>query len=177
MIVATKLEISCLRTELLEHFVRGSFLTAKTLKIGEGEPDADIHSIISHIIHESHEYFLPHFETDLNTFKNTYKTLLDVPTFPNPGTAAPEPSQQLVVLSPHFAPNIGRPAPVPIPMSPSTATIKRTLECLFIVSVKRYSAQEKRNEININLKKLDINHLTEAAIAEAEMDVSNEESS
>ena len=176
IIVATKLEIKALRKELLEHFVKGSFLTAKTLKIGEGEPAADIHSIISQIINDSHEYFLPHFDTDLPTFKETYKTLLDVATFPTPGIAAPEPSQQLVVLSPHFAANAPRPVPVPMPMSNSNATIKRTIECLFITSVERYSAQEKRNEININLKKLDINHLTEAATAEAEMDVSNEPS-
>ena len=171
ILVATSLEIKSLRQEILEHFVKGSFLIAKTLKIGEGEPDANIHGIISEIIHERHESFLPHFDTDLTIFKELYKTLLDVATFPD---IAPAPSQQLVVVSPHFATNAARPAPTITPMSSATATIARTIECLFITSIERYSEQEKKNEININLKKLDINHLTEPATAEAEMEVGNE---
>ena len=175
ILVAADLEITSLRQEILEHFVKGSFLVAKTLKIGEGEPDANIHGIISDIIHTHHETLLPHFMTDLAKFKELYQTLLNIETFPTPETA-PEPSQQLVVLSPHFGNNAARPAPIPTPMSTSTSNINRTIECLFITSIERYSEQEKKNEININLKKLDINHLTEPATAAAELEVSNEQS-
>ena len=87
---------------------------------------------------------------------------------------APDPSQQLIVLSPHFANNTARPVSTITPMSTATTTIARTIKCLFITNIERYSDQEKKNEININLKKLDINHLTEPATAEAEIEVSTD---
>ena len=175
ILVATEIEITSLRTEILEHFVKGLFLVIKAIKIGEGEPDANIHSIASSIISANHENILPYFKTDLTTFSTMYKALLDVQVFPI-GDAPQAPSEEIVIHSQFFRPNAGREAPVPTAPIANTGHIMRTIECLFITSVERYEAQVKKNTIVLNLKKLDINHLTETATAEVEMAVGNEPS-
>ena len=181
ILMITEMEINSLRKEILEHFVKGIFLIAKTIKTGEGEPTADIHRIVSEIIHQHHEYVLPHFDCDLPTFITTYKELLNVTTFPAQlATAVATATSQEVVIHSQFFRPAGRTNPevpaVPPVLTPDTSNIYRTIQCLFITSVERYRAQTKRNEINMNILKLDINHLTEAATAQVEMDVGNEPS-
>ena len=181
ILLTTEMEIKSLRQEILEHFVKGIFLIAKTIKTGEGEPTANIHGIVSEIIHQHHEYVLPHFDCDLPTFINTYKELLNVTTFPAQTTTATDAttSQEVVVHSQYFRPagctNPEASATPPV-LTLDTSNIYRTIQCLFMTSVERYRSQVKRNEININLQKLDINHLTEAATAQVEMEVGNEPS-
>ena len=165
------MEIITLEAELLEHFIKGSFLVTKALKIGEGDMDTDIHSIISDIIIAHYSTFLPAFNIERQAFYDKYKAVLNVDTFP---VASAPPSQQ-PVLSPHFAIG-GRFLTQESTLTESTANIKRTLECIFLTSSEHYKEQVKKNTININLKKLDINHLVEDATADADMEVTNEPS-
>ena len=117
--------------------------------------------------------------TDLATFKETYKTLLNLTTYPvAEATTAITAIVQAPTASQYFTAPAPRPPVQPAPPTPNleVGKIYRDIECLFITSVERYQEQTKRNAININLQKLDINHLTETATAEAEMDVGNEPS-
>ena len=176
ILATTALEISTLRKEILEHFVKGLYLVSKTIKTGEGEPDADIHRIVSTLIAAHHETLLVYFNTNLATFKETYKELLNVTTFPAAETTAITAIVQAPTASQYFMTPTNRPQlqPAPPTLNPEIGKIYRDIECLFLTSVIRYEEQVKRNDININLKKLDINHLTETATAEAEMEVGNE---
>ena len=183
ILAATAIEISALRKEILEHFVKGLYLVAKTIKTGEGEPDADIHRIVSTLIAAHHEQLLVYFNTDLATFKEMYKELLNVTTFPDAeGSTAITAIVQAPATSQYFTAPATQPQaqpqaqPAPPTLNPEIGKIYRDIECLFLTSIARYEEQVKRNNININLKKLDINHLTETATAEAEMEVGNEPS-
>ena len=177
ILAVTEMEINFLRQEILEHFIKGLFLVTKAIKIGEGEPDADIHTSISDLISTNHETILPYFKTDLNTFCTMYKDLLNVPAFPI-GEASATTNEEIVIHSQFFNRPASRQNQAPTPVTPTTDTghIKRTIDCLFITSIERYEAQVKKNAIILNLKKLDINHLTESATAEVEMAVGNEPS-
>ena len=177
ILAVTEMEINFLRQEILEHFIKGLFLVTKAIKIGEGEPDADIHTIVSDLISTNHETILPYFKTDLNTFCTMYKDLLNVPAFPI-GEASATTNEEIVIHSQFFNRPASRQNQAPTPVTPTTDTghIKRTIDCLFITSIERYEAQVKKNAIILNLKKLDINHLTESATAEVEMAVGNEPS-
>ena len=108
-----------------------------------------------------------------------HKDLLNLTTYPvAEATTAITAIVQAPTASQYFTAAAPRPSVQPAPPTPNleVGNIFRDIECLFITSVERYQEQVKRNDININLQKIDINHLTETATAEAEMEVGNEPS-
>jgi hypothetical protein len=189
ILAATKLEVTSLETTIKEDLAKAICIATRAFLIADGHSTVNHHRVVNTLLDRHHEALLKHATTTLAEFRSIYKEQHGLDELPPPFAPAPPPPPATPTPRTHenaeslFAQgglyNTQPPAPPATapPTNPAdreVAKILRALDSTFIVAWDIYQDTQKKQDINLELKKLSTTYFTEAATEDTQMEVDAE---
>jgi hypothetical protein len=187
----TKLEVKIMETEMKEEFVKAVKVICEAFLIGEdmkGKTTAN--RVVSEIMEGNHEALLKHTKiTDFNAFCAHYKRIHGILTFPchratvnavvNVYAGGSQSQSQSMTQNDNrmediIADNTQPTQPTQPVQTVEMDKIKRVIEAVLVSAIDTYEERVKKNDIDLTLKKLSIQHFTTQATEATQMELDSE---